>query len=237
MAPTPKMQVAPRRFASPIELFERAKLEPIHQELYSCALYDAAAIPNEVGLFTYALGGTVVGTVTGQSANALHTNMETPSFLANPKLFLVEGLRIHVPPLNTALNAPAEIVTGDPSLGGNWAFFDSLRMLYAATWIRFRVGQKDYLRVPTWLCPPNIGVGGAAGAAIDQLAPAATDTVLAVAPYMSGRVMSFPTAPILIPPQQNFRVDVMRSETRVATLPSAIPVYGILDGIYGRETQ
>lgn len=232
-----KMKVAPRRFASPIEAFERAKLEPIHQELYSAGLFAAAAIPNAVAFFGYPVGGTVAGNVAGVAATALHTNMETPAFLANPKLFLVEGLRFHVPPVAQTLDAPAEIFTGDPTLGGNWTFFDDLRLLVNATWLRFRVGQKDYLRVPTWLCPPNTGFGGVADLALDQAAPAGTDSIIQIAPHYTGRYMGFPSAPILLPPQQNFAVEVVRSETTAATLGSALIAYVVLDGILGRETQ
>ncbi|MEX2464717.1 MAG: hypothetical protein WD428_02460, partial [Gaiellaceae bacterium] len=84
---TPQLQVAPRRFASPFA-GQAAKLEPIHQPLYSAFLFDAAAVGAQALMFQYSVGGTVASNIaTATVANELHTNMRTAGALATPKAF------------------------------------------------------------------------------------------------------------------------------------------------------
>lgn len=241
--PAPQMKVRPRRFASPFA-GQRAKLEPIHQPLYSAFLFDAAQTQGEALFFQYAVGGTTAGTVTGVVATFLHTNLPAPGFLPTPKIFLTTGLRI----IPTELTAPlidviddtaAESVAAVTWTGEDSNLLEDLMRLFYGSFVRFFVGTKDYLVAPTWVTPANTGIAGVSNT---EFAVAATPENLgerqAVRTFHSmGRYFALNQYPVLIPSQQNFSMSLNFPQATRPTLGSQRAVYAVLDGILGRETQ
>lgn len=242
--PAPMMKVRPRRFASPFGA-QRAKLEPIHQPLYSAYLFDAATVGGEALMFQYAAGGQVATNIsTGTVATQLHTNLPGQGFLPTPKVFLTTGIRIIPVELTSALidvidDTAAESVAAVTYIGEDSNLLEDLLRLIYGSFIRFFVGTKDYLVAPTWLTPANTG---AYGVSDTEIAVAATPENLAerqaVRTFHSmGRYFALDRYPVLIPSQQNFSVSLNFPQATRPTLGATRAVYGCLDGILGRETQ
>lgn len=240
----PRLQVSPRRFASPFH-GAAAKLEPIHQPLYSAYLFDAAQVLSEALFFQYAIGGSVASNIAAAtSANELHTNMRTANALATPKMYLVTGLRIIPVELTAALIAPiddsaattrgAQTFTGEDS-----NLLEGLQQLIYGSFIKFFVGTKDYLVAPTWYTPGNTGIDGelsdvaTVGASATNVSTSQRWHTL----HSRGRYFALDRYPVLIPPQQNFFVSLNFPQTTRPTLGSTRAVYACMDGILGREVQ
>ena len=240
----PQMKVRPRRFASPFA-GQRAKLEPIHQPLYSTYLFDAAVTPNEALMFQYATGGTVASNIAAATtATLLHTNIPAPGFLPTPKVYLVTGIRIVPVELTAGLIDPVDDTAAESVAAITWIGEDSdlledlLRIVYGS-YVRFFVGTKDYLVCPTWITPANTGTMGVADS---QIALGATPENLGerqdVRTFHSmGRYFALDRYPVLIPSQQNFFISLNFPQATRPTIGATRPVYSVLDGILGRETQ
>lgn len=241
---TPALQVKPRRFASPF-VGAQAKLEPIHQPLYSAYLMDAAQVLNEALFFQYAIGGTVASNIaTATTANELHTNMRTGNLLSSPKMFLTTGIRIVVAELSSGLINPiddsaattraAQTFTGEDS-----NLLEDLLRIFYGSFVKFFVGTKDYLIAPTWFTPANAGVVGemsdvaTVGASATNVSTSQRYHTL----HTRGRYFALDRYPVLIPPQQNFYVSLNFPQTTRPTLGASHAVYAVLDGILGREVQ
>ncbi len=237
-----------RRFTFPHPALADARLEPIMQPLYSAAVYDNAALSTqrELFFFRYAIGGQVSGLAAAAGtvpATVLHTNMDTAGFLAAPKVFLVKGCRLVIPGINSTLS---DVKTTNPQTGETPVehdLADMLEVLYG-TYFRFFVGTKDYLNVPTFMVPGNVGVGGLMET--DVMAPAAAGPFQHV--YVSANsngqyaAMTRNGDPaedhsILIPPQQNFFCSLNASQATPPTVAAECLVYAVLDGVFGREVQ
>lgn len=244
MSGVPPMQVRPRRFASPFA-GQRAKLEPIHQPLYSAYLFDAALTPNEALYFQYAVGGSVATNAAAATvATTLHTNIAAAGFLPTPKIFLTTGIRIVPVELGSTLINPIDDSGGSSRAAVTFTGEDSnlledLQRLIYGSYIRFFVGTKDYLVAPTWLTPGNTGIEGEVADSMSAGAtPAATIQTRRTTTFHSlGRYFELKRYPVLIPSQQNFFVSLNFPQTTRPTIGAARPVYACLDGILGRETQ
>jgi len=237
---TPPLMTRARRFASPAAQFINAKLEPIHQPLYSLCAIDSGVIPRSLLFFQYPVGGTVAGTGDGTigGATTFHTNMETAGFLANPKLFLVTGIRCIPWPLvpgSAAASAPsprgAVNAIGETIAKDEW-IADFLFTWYCGV-MNFVVGPKNYLRVPLWNVPANTGVDGFASAAIGSLASASIFRTESF--HSSGRYYALSQYPILIPAQQSFNVSIDYQLPTNPSLNKDAAIYVQLDGVLGRE--
>lgn len=238
------MRVTPRRFASPFGM-QRAKLEAIHQPLYSCYLFGTGTAPSEALLFKYGVGGQVAtnqGTTT--IASFLHTNLPAAGFLPMPKVFCVAGIRIVVPELSQALIDPVQdsaiVTTAAQTFAGQDSNLleDLQRILYGA-YVRFFVGTKDYLVAPNWMCPGNVGLqgessdimwGGASGANVANTQHIQTF-------HGAGKYFALNRYPTIIPSQQEFQASINFPQSTRPTLGATRPVYIVFDGILGRETQ
>lgn len=235
---TPVMEVNPRRFASPHPAFAHAKVEPIHQPLYSAHAWNAAALPRDNMFFTYAIGGTVAGAGAGAiSATSMHTNMEQGGALAMPKLFLVEGIR-HVVPLISATLAGVTASFQAASTAAISDFDDMLELIYGLVFV-LHVGTKDYVRTRLVNVPGNVGLGGVASTTTSgttALSAKPPSGVLCGA-HTAGKYFGMPTYGILIPSQQTFNVNLTAPQAAPPTPAIARLSYVVLDGILGRETQ
>ncbi len=239
--------VKQRRFAFPHPNLSQAQIEPIRQPLYSMVVIDnAVAIPNITQAFKYAEGGTIAGlaaaagTVTG--ATKLNTNMETPGFIASPKVFLITGVRFYISPLNSILDEPLEIATDSSTqtpVAGH--ITDFLEVLYGTTFT-LRVGNKDYLTVPSWMVPANVGTKGIVAVALstDNAGTDGPEQTVLSSYCTSGQYFSMGEHRILIPSQQNFHTTLGAPQATSPTVAGAVlemAVYHILDGVLGREVQ
>lgn len=240
----PEMAVRPRRFASPFA-GQRAKLEPIHQPLYSCYLFDSALVNSDALMFQYAVGGSVATNIsTATVATTLHTNLPAAGFLPTPKVFLVTGIRIIPVELTSGLITPIDDSAAASSAAVTWTGQDingleDLQRLIYGSYVRFFVGTKDYLIAPTWITPANTGIAGDAAVAMQAgSTPVNTGEFQRITTFHSmGRYFGLDRYPVLIPSQQNFFLSLNFPQNTRPTLGATRPVYGVLDGILGRETQ
>lgn len=226
------MQLRQRRFYSPHPAFARAKLEPIHQPLYSAGAIDNAALPRELLLFNYAVGGTVSGAGGGAvAANQWHTNLPSPNGLPMPKLFLVTGIRViwsQMDAIGTSLLDPSYTQAAE-----NTDSEDDFLAAWYGGFLRFFVGTKDYLVAPLFLTPGNTGIDGyaaLAATAVNIANFARIDKAHSV-----GRYFALDKYPVLIPSQQNFFVSLNWPQATPATMIDEHLVWCVFDGIYGRE--
>lgn len=241
----PQMRAAARRFRSPIDTMRRAKLEPIHQPLYSCYIFDAALAPASASFFTYGVGGSVATNQTAApQASEIHTNMTVGVFLPSPKMFLVTGIRVVPVEINSTftdvLADSAGVTFAGPTFTGSDSSLleDLVRILYGSVF-KFFVGTKNYLTNPTWNVPANAGIQGEANAVYGGGAtPIAASVVQRLQTFHSaGRYFSLPAFPTMIVPQQNFNCTLEFPQTTKPTIGAARAVYAMLDGILGREVQ
>ena len=229
-----------RRFAFPHPTASEAQIEPVIQPLSSHGCYDAAALTGqrEMAFFKYAQGQTSAGIAAADgtvSSTVLHTNMETPGFIASPKVFLATGTRVVFSGLNSALSAEAETAT-TTSANQQARYLEDLMEILYGTYYRFYVGTKDYLVCPTWMVPGNTGVGGLASVALSGSDNGPAQQLLAS--YNStGKYFSFGDNRVLIPSQQNFHTSLNASQAVPPTVANEVGVYSVLDGVFGREVQ
>jgi len=241
----PRMRAAPRRFVSPIQTMRQAKLEPIHQPLYSCFIFDNVQVPSSALFFNYAVGGQVATNLAAPPASTeIHTNMVSAGFLPSPKMFLVTGIRVIPIELDATftdlLSDTGAATNAGPTFTGQdvAVLEDLLRIVYGSVF-KFFVGTKNYLTNPTWNVPANTGVQGDAS----QLygggsTPIAASTVQRLTTYHSaGRYFSLPAFPTMIVPQQNFNTTLEFPQTTRPTIGTDRAVYTVLDGVLGREVQ
>lgn len=250
--PIPAMVQKPRRFRTPHPAFNLAVVEPIHQPLYSAhqlrAESDAGApltLPSEALMFTYPVGGALAGNA-GVTATKLHTNMDAPGFLPTPKLFLVTGIRIIVSELTADLKEELDDTncwqesTATEASGGNCPesdlLEDLLKIIYGG-YIRFFVGTKDYFSGPTFFTPGNTGVGGVSSTALASGAATLYYGKQNNTFHGIGRYFALDRYPILVYPQQNFTLSINFPQPIRPSLNADRIIWGVLDGILGRETQ
>lgn len=242
---TPRLKAAPRRFASPIQTMREAKLEPIHQPLYSAYIFDNALAPAQALFFNYGVGGQVAtNTATPPNATEIHTNMVSAGFLPSPKMFLVTGIRLVVIELDATFtdlltDAGAATNAGPTFTGQDIAVLEDLQRIVYGSVFKFFVGTKNYLTNPTWNVPANTGIQGDSSQLYGGGAtPIAASVVQRAMTYHSaGRYFSLPAFPTMIVPQQNFNCSLEFPQTTRPTFGADRAVYAVLDGVLGREVQ
>lgn len=237
----PAIRVAPRRFESPFH-GQPAKLEPIHQPLYSAFIFDAAIVNAEALMFQYSIGGSVASNVaTAVSANELHTNMRTAGALATPKCFLVTCIRLVQAELTSGLITPIDDTAASTSIqtftGEDSNLLEDLLRIFYGSFLKFFVGTKDYLIAPSWIAPGNTGINGELSDVLAQGATQFAERQHWHTLHTRGVPFKLDRYPVLIPPQQNFFLSLNFPQPTRPTLGATRVVYGVLDGILGREVQ
>ena len=225
--------VRPTRLTAPAQ--GRPQLELVHFPLYSSVALDAAAAPRTIQFFTYAIGQVVAGTGTGAiAATRFHTNMQTANFLAAPKTFTVEGVRIVVPgAVYTA--SPAIQATAGVAIAAN-PQGDDLQLLVGSGHFRFFVGPKDYVQSPLFAVPANTGLGGVSSTSISNTNAASVFQRRTII-HTSGRTWAMPTWPVLIANQQSFGAELLFQWATNPTVSQNRLVFCVLDGVLGREVS
>ena len=229
-----------RRAYAPPQLSGRPMLENIVQPLYSTAGLDAAALPAEVNLFQFALGQAVPGTgdYSGGASTLWHTNMETPSSLAAPKVFTITGVRAHLSHLGSNGANQPQLVTADlaSSVTDLAQVQDALKVFNSGV-LRLTVGPKVYANHPLWFFPSNIGVGGLNSVSIAKNDLAAISQRSVAATHQTGQYWDFFEYPVVIAAQQSFGVNVSFTWATNPSLAADRALTVFLDGILSREVS
>jgi hypothetical protein len=212
-------------------------LEFHHHPMFSCAAYDAAAIPRQpIDLFRYLSGGTVAGAGTGAiPATGMHTNAVAIGTIPSPKTFTVTGIRVVIPPLDFTTVGALEDDTVDTT-EQNDDQVDDLTFLHQLLTVLFKIGDKEYVNHPIWMLPANTGIGGLVATSVH--ANAAVSVQRRVAIHSAGVGYEFRTGrkPVLWP-TNNFQVQLGCAWGTNPTLVDHHLVYVVLDGVQGREVQ
>ncbi len=231
-----------RRFAFPHPSLAQAQIEPIVQPLYSMAVINDAAMTaqRETFFFRYSVGQPISGPAGAAAAVAstiINTNMETAGFIASPKVFLTTGVRMVFSNLTAVLTDALEVGTAGGSEEAAASMVTDFLELTYGTYFRFFVGTKDYLTVPTFMVPGNVGVGGLSAVSLSGIAAQGPDFSQVNAFNTAGRYFGLGEHRILIPSQQNFFTSIVAPQAVPPTIASELAVFSILDGFFGREVQ
>lgn len=232
-----------RRAYSPPQLSGRPLLENVVYPLYSTAGLAAAALPAEINLFQYAKGQAVpgAGNFAGATSSLWHTNMDTPSSLAAPKVFTITGVRCHLSHVSvdsSTANQTELVQTADlaSSATENPQLADPLRVFNSGV-LRLTVGPKTYCNHPLWFFPSNIGVGGLNSVSTATGSATSTTQRSIVAAHQVGQYFDFDTYPVVIAAQQSFGVNISFTWATNPTLTAARAITVFLDGIMSREVS
>lgn len=190
-------------------------------EAIAASLYDrqnyAVAGQSQLNFFQTPVGSS--------SKTFEDTNMELSGTLPNPKHFLVTGIEIYaVSSLNHAtLGAPAAQEQ-----------INDIIDIAKSGWLDFFIGSKSYLQdAPLNKFPPSCGISVSGSMSDATTAAAALNNRIAIAQF-GGKPYDV-SPPILITPQQNFKVS-LNWGTNVA-ISAEVRLMVSLKGILYRQSQ
>lgn len=218
-------RMAATRGASPVRQ-GRPRIEPIIHPLF-----DTEAITTGAGTYTYFARPIGQAAVSGNQKTLRDTNMRVASQLPQPQVQVVSGLRVMV----------SQVIgdtTASPSLNINPTVSSYLATIRAILWestLRFFVGQKEYLNVPTMLVPGNVGISALGHAQSETTTAAETDWTYSL--FSRGDYYSILDARIKLPPLQSFGAEIIFPVASKNTIAAGIKVTVCLDGLQGREVQ
>jgi len=203
-----------KRRTSPFDPAKKAYLEPIEQPLYSSNSLTAATPEQRLAFFPVpaaAQGNKVLANINDNK-------------LANPKLFVVRGWRLHIAQAVTLL------ATNTDQVGGLLTILESY-------YFRFYVGTKDYLNLPMFAVPSGMGAhifaAGAGAEATDEFVTSGLNGQPHIENHRKLRRNQ-----ITIPPQQEFEADLNLTSAGLASFTGANRrVWCFLEGTLGREVQ
>jgi hypothetical protein len=208
----------PPRIESPFRPARPALIEPIVQPLYSSVIILAAAPAAQLQFFQVPQGAV--------GFNPVLTNMELAGTLANPKIFVIRGMRLHIAQNVAVVDAAATMVN-----------FVALLQIIESYWYRLQVGTKEYLRAPAFYLASGLGA---------WLQNAAEGATAAANTFYTGTIgvpqhenyFKVSRRPIVIPPQQSF-VAELNLGPALAALTGGIDrrVWNFLEGDLGREVM
>jgi hypothetical protein len=203
-----------KRMSSPFDPARRAYLEPIEQPIYSSSILTAATPQQKLPFFPVPAAS---------QGNRVLSNI-SENRLANPKLFVIRGWRLHVTQSVAIQAATSNQLSGLLTILENYYY-------------RFFVGTKDYLILPMFAVPSGLGawaaMAGAGAAVANEFAELAAN---GSPTYHNYRKLA--RNEITIPPQQEFEADLNLTNVGLASfLGSDRRVWNILEGTLGREVQ
>jgi len=194
------------RIASPVDPAARPLLERVTNPLYDSVYLDEVLPTNELYWFVAPLGQAEAGGA-GAAANSktfLQTNMVASGYLPAPRLFAIMGLSITMSPFTAA-----NLLITSTNLFYPHVVLEDLKRIVHYSVFNLKVGNKDYVDVPTTQIPSNYGAAG--GSVYD-------DSVVAdgAASYVqmrqwwttTGRHHTILPKALTIAPQQNFRAHI-----------------------------
>lgn len=204
-----------KRMNSPFDPARRAYLEPIEQPIYSSNVLLAATPQRKLPFFP------VPSAIQGDSVFANLSDNK----LANPKLFVVRGWRLHIQQ-SVAVNA-----ANNDQLGGLLTIIENY-------FYRFFVGTKDYLVLPVFCIPSGLGAWAAMAAEGATADPGTFATLSAHGMPAYHNYRALKRNQITLPPQQEFFADLNALNAGLASFTgSDRRVWNVLEGTLGREVQ
>ncbi|MGI0149552.1 MAG: hypothetical protein ACREDF_08495 [Thermoplasmata archaeon] len=204
----------PPRVPSPFKPGRPALIEPIMQPLYSS---------NTLTVATPEATLSFVPVPAASQGDFVRTNIQGNQ-LANPKIFVVEGHRVHI---------SQDIVIPDTSGDG----LEEVIEISEQYSFRFFVGTKDYLRVPLFWMSSGIGTWTAPAAA-DAEATNEFLYVTALGVPHRENYFKIKRRPITIPPQQEFLAEIIRSQNATGAITGVnLRIWWFAEGSLGREVM
>jgi hypothetical protein len=197
------------RQVSPFNPGRRALLEPIRQPLYSAATLTGATPESKLSFWP------VPAAVQNDPVFAYGPWNQLP----NPKMFIIDGFRLHF----------AQRVT---MYGANVNPLDDMVNIMEQYWYRVFVGTKIYLQVPAFWVPSGLGITGSISIAQGIAAAIVTNSTSLHANYAK-----ITARPITIPPQQVFECDLNARAGGVAALNANRLIWTFWEGTLGREVM
>lgn len=203
----------PKRMKSPFDPSKAAWLEPVEQPMYSMAQIVVASPARKYSFWPIPSGS--LGDLT-------LTNMSQAT-LANPKLFIVRGWRIHI-----KQSVPLTDSTS------NLAQADGLINIIESYYYNFRIGNaKDYLTLPLFAMSSGVGADLRVSTTVNN---SNAYTALLGQPLQEN-YRKLKRNEITLPPQQEFSADINMQNTAISSFNgSNRNVWNFLEGTLGRET-
>jgi hypothetical protein len=196
---------------SPYNPARRALLEPIWQPLYSSAVLTGATPETKLSFFPVPAASQNDPVLANLSINQL----------SNPKMFTIEGFRLHIAQKHVLYAANANVV------------WDDVVAIIEQYWYRVFVGAKEYLRVPAFWVPSGIGLTGC----VDVGSAAAYAAIATQGVTHHENYAKIKRLPITIPPQQQFECDLNALAAGVAAISANRRIWTFWEGRLGREVQ
>ena len=213
-------------------------LEPINEPLYDTQVYPVAGAAT-LTFFTQGLSGTVVA---GVPRTLRETNVPIAGALPNPQQFHVYGIQVVPDAQCQSAQTTAGAATAVPVLT------DQVTII-SQSFFRLYIGTKSYVEVTSILIPCGHGLTGAAATTIGAREVSSFHNGVAHQNnYFDVTVrVGHSRKPIHIPPQQNFRCElvfpgpaataVTLNNTLGGTATGGMLIKVVLRGIRWREVQ
>lgn len=220
--------------------------DAVRQPLYSTVGYDAAILPFQRNFFTYRTGDNVpgAGNAAGNPSTLWHTNMEIGGALAMPKKFRCDGVSVTMPPLTFEGGADVPNFgsgTNEPGFSGaataDSELLEDILVFVYSSYMRLRIGQKNYAEHPLMFFPHNIGAAGLCAVDVDRVSAAGIGHLDVTIPNTVGLGIQFGLWPFLVMPQQAIVCEITTPWGTNPPLNRARAVQVFLHGNYHREVQ
>ncbi len=221
--------VGSTRRPSPFPEAARARLEEVVQPQYDTE--GITALSGETLFFARPVGQVGIG---GHTKTIRDTNMRTASSLPRPQVFVVTGIRV-VPSLISG-DAAASPAASNPDFSDYKSTF--LAIMWETVSV-FRIGTKEYLTIPTFRLPGNIGVEAMGWAQRTATAAEAAENDVYHSIYGEGEYFSTMPGRLRLPSLQGFGFTLQfpRAALNSTLVSGGLKVTVFLDGIHGREVQ
>jgi hypothetical protein len=221
------MQGTVRR-PSPFPEGGRARLEEVIQPQYDTEAITAGN--GEVNYFQRPLGQSAVA---GFQKTLRDTNMRTAGQLPRPQVFVITGIRV-IPSLVSgdtgAVPAPVNPDFSD--------YLGTIKAILYESVFTLRIGTKDYLQIPTFRLPGNVGIDATGWAQRTATAAEAAETDIYYSLWPEGEYFSTLPGRLRLPSLQGFYATIGFPRAAVnSIITGGIKVTVALDGIHGREVQ
>lgn len=228
MGATWPMQGTVRR-PSPFPEGSRARLEEVIQPIYDTEAINA--LSGEFNYFQRPLGQAAIA---GFSKTLRDTNLRTAGQLPRPQVFVITGIRV-IPSLvsGDASASPAPVI---PDFSD---FLSTLKAIVHESILTLRIGTKDYLQVPTFRVPANVGVDAVGWAQRTATAGEAAENDVYYSLWPEGEYFSTLPGRLRLPSLQGFNASISfpRAAVNSTLVSGGLKVTVALDGIHGREVQ
>lgn len=185
-------------------------LEPINEPLYDTQVYPLAGAATLV-FFTQGLGGRTTR----------ETNVPIAGALPNPQQFHVYGVQL----------VPATLAMSQFGAAAQNAMIDQA-IIIDNSFFRLFIGTKNYVEVATVFIPNGHGLTGAVGTAV---AAASAVTVHNGVAHQNNYYdvtvkVGHSRKPIHLPPQQNFRAELVFPGPAAVPIVTNVSIGGVLQG-------